>query len=145
MCLGADGSLMTHNLAFEKLIEYDTSIAGITIDIKLFLGDSSVSLLAKIDTGSDRCIFSRIHGEALGLEIETGEPQRFGTAAGSFLAYGHLVTLNTAEYSFDSTVYFASDAAFDRNVLGRFGWLDRMIIGINDYYGKLYLRRYEGE
>lgn len=72
MCLGADGSLMTHNLAFEKLIEYDTSIAGITIDIKLFLGDSSVSLLAKIDTGSDRCIFSRIHGEALGRRLKPG-------------------------------------------------------------------------
>jgi hypothetical protein len=42
-------------------------------------------------------------------------------------------------------VYFASDEAFDRNVLGRFGWLDRMVIGINDYEGKLYLKSHDSE
>lgn len=136
---------MTYELLFEDLLEYDTCVPGITINIELRLGDSYVPLAAKLDTGSDRCIFARNYGETLGLEIETGEPQRFGTATGPFLAYGHPMTLITAGYSFDSTVYFASDEAFDRNVLGRFGWLDRMVIGINDYEGKLYLSRYNDE
>ena len=42
-------------------------------------------------------------------------------------------------------VYFAQDENFKRNVLGRHGWLDRVLIGINDYDGKLYLSRYEDE
>jgi hypothetical protein len=136
---------MTYDLVFEQLVEYNTRIPDVTIDIELRLGDSYVPLAAKIDTGSDRCIFSRDYGERLGLEIETGEEQRFGTATGSFLAFGHPITLITGEYSFDSTVYFASDEAFDRNVLGRFGWLDRMVIGINDYEGKLYLKSHDSE
>lgn len=136
---------MTHDLVFEALVEYNPGIPGITIEIELRLGDSSVPVAAKVDTGSDRCIFSRNHGEKLGLEIETGEPQRFGTATGSFMAFGHPITLITGSYSFDSTVYFAAEEAFDRNLLGRFGWLDRVIIGINDYEGKLYLKRYDNE
>ena len=40
-------------------------------------------------------------------------------------------------------VFFAEDENFRRNVLGRNGWLDRVVIGINDYDGKLYLSRYE--
>jgi len=51
--------------------------------------------------------------------------------------------LNVEGYEFDVTVYFAQDENFNRNVLGRHGWLDRMIIAINDYDGKLYLSRYE--
>ena len=42
-------------------------------------------------------------------------------------------------------VFFAKDEFISRNVLGRHGFLDRLIIGINDYDGKLYLSRYESE
>jgi hypothetical protein len=38
-------------------------------------------------------------------------------------------------------VYFAADDSFKRDVLGRHGFLDRMLIGLDDYAGKLYLRR----
>lgn len=48
-------------------------------------------------------------------------------------------------FKFDSYIFFASDESFRRNVLGRHGWLDRLIIGINDYEGKLYLSRYESQ
>jgi len=33
-------------------------------------------------------------------------------------AYGHIVTVNTFGYSFDSMVYFAAFETFTRNVLG---------------------------
>ena len=39
------------------------------------------------------------------------------------------------------TVYFAKDYAFNRNVLGRTGFLNRVVVGLNDYAGKLYLSR----
>jgi hypothetical protein len=53
------------------------------------------------------------------------------------------VTLTIAGFEFYSYVFFAADESFQRSVLGRNGWLDRVIIGINDYDGKLYLNRYE--
>ncbi len=134
-----------HKLNFEKLVRYDAGEVGISVDVKIQFKDSSVAFGAKVDTGATACIFERVHGEKLGLEIEKGSPQRFSAATGSFLAYCHLVTMFVAEFEFNSTIFFAADEGFRRNVLGRNGWLDRVIIGSNDYDGKLYLSRYESE
>jgi hypothetical protein len=41
-----------------------------------------------------------------------------------------------------STVYFAKEESFTRNVLGRQGWLDRVKLGLIDYEGKLLLSAY---
>lgn len=101
--------------------------------------------MQRLITGSTFYIFERKHGERLGFDIEGGEPQWVKTAVGSFLVYGHWVTLITEDFEFDSMVFFAKDENFGRNVLGKRGWLDRVIIGINDYDGKLYLSRYESE
>lgn len=109
------------------------------------LGKDSVNFEAKIDTGSTYCIFERTHGEKLGIEIETGLRESVSTASGSFWVFAHRVTLISSDYQFDSTVYFAQDENFKRNVLGRHGWLDRVIIGINDYDGKLYLSKYDNQ
>ncbi|NOT63709.1 MAG: hypothetical protein HOP19_26140, partial [Acidobacteria bacterium] len=62
---------------------------------------------------------------------------------GSFDAFGHFVTLQVADYSFDVMVFFAKDHAINRNVLGRTGFLDRSLIGLNDYDGKLFLNQYQ--
>lgn len=43
---------------------------------------------------------------------------------------------------FESIAYFAEDAAFNRNALGRQGRLDRIRLGLVDYEGKLYLSDY---
>jgi hypothetical protein len=42
-----------------------------------------------------------------------------------------------------TTVYFAADEAFTRNVLGRQGWLNVIRLGLVDYEGKLYLSHYD--
>ena len=44
---------------------------------------------------------------------------------------------------FPAVVYFAQDSMFTRNFLGRFGWLDRIRIGIVDYDRMLYIAAYE--
>lgn len=44
--------------------------------------------------------------------------------------------------AYDTTVYFADDPQFGRNVLGRQGWLDCVQLGLIDYDGKLYLSDY---
>jgi hypothetical protein len=44
--------------------------------------------------------------------------------------------------SFIALVGFAEDEAFQRNVLGRRGFLEQVILGLVDYEGKLYLSDY---
>lgn len=134
-----------HSLNFENLILYDAGKNGITLDVEIKLGNLTANFEAKIDTGAEACIFERKYGELIGIEIESGEAQNFSTATSSFKTYGHSITLITKEFQFDSYVFFAADESFRKNVLGRYGWLNRVIVGINDYDGKLYLSRYESE
>lgn len=133
---------MNFDLSFDTLIDYDSGKPGISLDIEIQLNDLSSRFEAKVDTGSTYCIFARKFGEDLNIEIETGTPQRISTSTGSFLAFGHSVTIISANLELDSIVFFAENESFNRNVLGRHGWLDRVIIGINDYDGKLYLNSY---
>lgn len=124
------------------MIGYDAGKPGISIDVEISSGALGVTVPAKLDTGSTRCIFARKFGDELGLQIEDGEPHVISTPTGTFRAYGHVVNLTTLDYTFESEVLFAEHEAFNRNVLGRHGWLERLIVGINDYDGKLFLRQY---
>jgi predicted aspartyl protease len=135
---------MAYQLSFERLISYDAGQSGITVDTTLKLAEKSVSLVAKVDTGASYCIFERKHALSLGLSIESGLKQPISTATGRFLTYGHEVALVVGGFEFDSIAYFAADAGLERNVLGRHGWLDRVILGVVDYEGKLLLSRYSG-
>lgn len=134
---------MNHQLEFETLVRYDSGVSGITVKVELRLSADSTRFEAKVDTGSTYCVFERRHGEELGLEIEKGLIERISTASGSFPAFAHQLTLIVEGCEFDATVYFAQDENFKLNILGRRGWLDRVIVAINDYDGKLYLSRYE--
>ena len=129
-----------HSLSFDIQHRYDLSGAGITVPLQLHSGGKMVDIAAKLDTGADNCIFAREYGERLELDIESGTPQYFGTATGRFLTFGHEVTLNVLGFVTVSTVYFAENAYFSRNVLGRIGWLDRIALGLVDYEGTLYLK-----
>jgi len=133
---------MAYQLEFEKLLSYDVGEPGITVQATLKLKERTLDRPVKVDTGASCCLFERRVGEALGFDIETGMRQLFGTATGTFVGYGHEVTLSVAEFEFDTIVFFPSDAEISRNVLGRFGWLDRVVLGLVDYEGKLYLSRY---
>jgi hypothetical protein len=131
-----------HSLGFEHLIEYDPGQSGITVETTLDFADREVTLEAKIDTGASICIFERVHGEALGFEIETGFPLRVGTATGSFSVFGFRTGLAVAGIRLDSLVYFAEDINIRRSVLGRHGWLESLRLGLIDYEGKVFLGRY---
>jgi hypothetical protein len=135
---------MAYQLSFERLMQYDPGLSGITIDVTLKLFENNVSLTAKVDTGASYCIFERSHGEALGLSVESGLLQPISTATGRFITYGHEVTLSVAGFEINSMVYFAGHEEITRNVLGRHGWLDRVVLGLIDYEGKLLLSEYSG-
>ena len=134
---------MAYQLDFEKLLSYDVGEPGISLLATFKLKEQRVTLTAKVDTGASCCIFQRQYGEQLGFDIEKGMRQVLGTATGTFITYGHEVTLSVADFEFDTVVFFAADHEINRNVLGRFGWLDRVVLGLVDYEGKLYLSRYD--
>lgn len=128
-------------LDFDYLHHYDAGKSGISVPVKLILGSEVIELDAKLDCGSTFCVFERRWGEVLGFDIETGQPERIGTVMGAFLTYGHWVTLSFFDYEFEIMAFFAAAESFNRNVLGRHGFLDRLVCGLNDYKGRLYLRR----
>lgn len=133
---------MAEIIEFDLVHEYSLYEIGITVDATLQNGDYSVDIGAKIDTGSTYCIFERHYGERLDFNIENGTPIEIGTATGSFRAYGHELTLTVLGIETVSTVYFAESDSFDRNVLGRIGWLDRVKLGLIEQEGKLFLSEY---
>lgn len=133
---------MAETLEFDKTYLYNIYNVGITVSVQLFDADKDVEFDAKIDTGSTFCVFQRLHGELLGLEIENGTPVEIGTATGSFRAYGHELTPSVLGIETAATVYFAENDYFNRNVLGRIGWLDRVKFGLIEQEGKLFLSGY---
>lgn len=74
---------MNYQMNFSRLVSYDAGLPGITVDIAISLIGNSITLKAKLDTGSTNCTFERHYGERLGLDIESGERIRIGTPTGS--------------------------------------------------------------
>jgi hypothetical protein len=132
---------MPLSLNFEASHHY-ASTDGIDVPIELRVGNQRVELIARLDTGAAHCVFDRRYGEELGLDVESGRAQRFRTMAGSFVAYEHEVTLQTLGIEFSAVVFFAQDPTFNRNFVGRSGWLDRLRVGIVDYDRLLFLSAY---
>lgn len=112
---------MSYQLTFDQLISYGLSKEGIFLEVTLQLVEEEICFEAKIDTAASYCIFERKYGEALGLDIESGVQVQIGTATGSFLAYGHYLSLSVLNEEFDTMIYFAALEGFNKNVLGRRG------------------------
>ena len=134
---------MSVSLAFDAAYRYTEALDGIEVPITLCIGRQSVALLAKLDTGAAHCIFERKYAEMLGVDVDSGGLQRFRTVAGSFAAYRHEVTIQTLGVEFSAVVFFAQDSTFNRNFLGRSGWLDRLRIAIVDYDRLLFVSPYQ--
>lgn len=83
-------------LTFPACIDYGAH-DEITIEIDLISRDLHVTVGAKIDSGSKFCIFQPRYAEWLGLDLTSGIPEKIRTAAGSFPAYGHEVTLQVGD------------------------------------------------
>lgn len=130
-------------LAFRTKYAYSPSASGIEIEVGLRAGvNDPVRLLAKIDTGASFCIFQRDYAERMGIDVESGIPRWIGTPTGGFDAFGHAVTLSCFDWTFETIVYFAKPPEFNRNVLGRQGWLQRFRMAIVDHDSTLYLSEF---
>jgi len=130
-------------LEFALEHQYQDDPQGIHIPVRLSTAEQKVELLAKVDTGAACCIFERRYAELLGLEVESGRPQRIRTVTGEFDTYGHEVTLETFGIQFSSVVYFARLPEFNRNFVGRDGWLTKLRIALVDYDRQIHLSPYD--
>jgi len=135
--------MMAYQLTFQLNHTYNTLASGIQIQATLKLGEEVVLTEAKVDPGSQVCLFRREHGEMLGLTIESGHQIVLDSIAGTLVAYGHSVTLHTLGLEFDSAVYFAESYGLRRNLLGREGWLQKIRLAIVDYDSTIYLSPYD--
>lgn len=121
---------MAHQLSFPIARPFKTADIGITIPFSMSSGNLKVSGTAKVDTGSEFCLFQRELAEELGIDVQTGFPVKLGTLAGSFTGYAHTVILTTFEISFESIVLFSPIERTNRNILGRIGWLNNLHLGL---------------
>lgn len=129
-------------LDFSDRIDY-SKYDEITVEIFLSRSASShVAIDAKVDTGSKFCIFQPRYASLLGLVIEAGSIEKIRTAAGSFVAYGHEVTLTVSDLEWNAVVYFAEPENFPVNVVGRAGFLDHLKVGLVDYEQLFYVGPY---
>ena len=133
---------MAYELGFSDCYKYDSRQEGIEIIAVLRAGGNPIKVLAKIDTGATYCLFERWVAEELGLQVEKGLQQSFGTANSRFDAYGHEVSIEVLGIETTSMVYFFADPGIVRNVLGRRGWLDRLRLGLVDYEQLVYIGNY---
>ncbi|HXB73836.1 MAG TPA: aspartyl protease family protein [Candidatus Acidoferrales bacterium] len=134
---------MPVSLEFAASHRYASTVDGIEVPVTLRASGQSIDLTAKVDTGAAHCIFERRYADLLGLTVESGRLQRFRTMSGSFSAYEHEITLESLGIEFSTFVFFAADSAFERNFLGRAGWLDHVRIAIIDYDGIFWLSAYD--
>lgn len=131
-------------LRFRHTYTYPLDRQGIVIPAALRSGTLYTKVFAKLDIGAEVCLFERNVAILLDIEVEKGHPIWLETLTGSFLAYGHEVTLTVLEMSFVLTVYFAANDSINRNLLGR-SWVRLTRMGVVDYDGKLFLSPYDDE
>ncbi len=130
---------MAFPVDYQRRATYESLASGITIEAILRYGNLETACEAKVDTGSQVCLFGRSFADALDIDVESGYREVFSTLAGGLVAYGHEVELETLGLRFQSYVYFAESYAVRRNLLGRQGWLQLVMLGLNDYSNELYL------
>jgi hypothetical protein len=138
-------ALNSYSLTFPFRHSYSGEVA-ITVPLTLRSTPSNyVDLLPKLDTGSTYCVFQRSYAALLGLDLNSGFPQRIATATGDFQTFGHEVSLSVFDFEWQAMVFFAESESFSLNVVGRIGFLDRVRIGVLDYDEQIYLGLYGQE
>jgi hypothetical protein len=106
---------------------FGNSILKPIIDIRIAAGDKSLQYNALVDSGADFSIFHSGVGQALGIDIESGEKLNFGGVqkANAAAAYLHKVTLVIGGWKYPTIVGFSDEISDDSyGILGQRGFFD---------------------
>lgn len=117
---------MTTQLHFSVSRRFKTTALGIIIPCALEYNALLAGFEAKVDPGSEYCLFARELADELGIEVLEGPPVRLSTLTGGLTANAHTVILHTLGLRFESLVLFHPAYGADRNLLGRRGWLNNL-------------------
>lgn len=117
---------------------------GVFAPVTLTAGAASTRIIeARIDSGSSFCVFGRQWADVLGLDWEAGERLMISTAAGTFYAHLHEVTIQLLDYEWTVWVAFAEwdtmPPSSARDVLGLNGFFDHFLVAIDDRAEMIYL------
>ena len=81
---------MRETLTFDIVYRYGDSHEGIAIPVTLATSNGIYRASAKVDPGSEVCLFSNESGVQLGLDVERGVPRLHGTLGGTTIeSFGH--------------------------------------------------------
>ncbi len=131
---------MNWDFSFSVRLEIAQDQLGLRLPIALSITGQEMEAEAYLDTGAACCVVPRWVGEQLELDIEAGEATNLGTGAGPMPCFLHYATLTSGELSFeDVPVCVAKYRGFDRILLGRAGWLQKVRLNLVVYEDSLYL------
>jgi len=91
---------MPHQLSFDFAYRYPDDDAGITIPVILQYGELSTPTTAKVDCGSELCLFSNETAQRLGISVDEGIPIVLDSLGGPLDAYGHEVSCRYSGWPF---------------------------------------------
>lgn len=136
-----------HTLSFSVTVDYGPlarTSRGVFLQLNLAAdANSTWDIDARIDSASTYCVFGRQWAEMLGLEWEAGDLLKISTAAGTFPARLHEVTLSVLEWEWTGWVAFAewdtTPPSPARDVLGLTGFFDHFLVAIDDVAEIVYL------
>jgi len=134
---------VSNQLSFDISYLYEDSDEGISLPITLSYRNVQVRTYAKVDTGSEFCVFSLELGEELGIDVPSGIPKRMGSLTGTLDTFGHEIVIQSCGIAVQSVAYFAKYPNLPRNLLGRNGWIRKLRLGIVDYDNMIFLSPYD--
>ena len=139
--------MSTRTLSFSAVVPYGhlaRATRSIIAQIRL-TADTIVAwdVDARVDCGSSFCVFGRQWADLLGLDWEAGEPLTISTAAGTFYAHLHEVSIQLLEFEWTTWVAFAEWDTMPpspaRDVLGLNGFFGHSLVAIDDRAEMIYL------
>ena len=129
---------MSWHLTYRHRYVFDPKQPGVTLPVSLFANGLVETTEAAIDSGSTLCVFKREIAEWLNIPIEQGIEDQVNAMGTVIRVYGHEVRMVIGEMTLDLFVYFPAFQNIPRNLLGRQGFLQRMLFGLDDYEGVVY-------
>ena len=139
--------MTTHIFSFSAALPYGhlaRTSRGIMVQVTLATdATETISIEARVDSGSGFCVFGRQWADVLHLDWEKGDPLQISTAAGTFYSYLHEVTIRLLSFEWAAWIAFAEWDTMPpspaRDVLGLNGFFDHFLVAIDDEAEMIYL------